>query len=342
MLIRKSTYVHLTVLAEDRVLIVHAMSQLRLVIDREVADIIGWFEQPRAMPDEIDVLLARHKLDKDVLAGCLASLMERGVLTDKDAENEGAEVAAKLAALHGRDPGEALDQVRREAKTGADPYWAILETQGADEMGRIFKHRFDVLLFGDCELQMEADFLRRAGAARNIDLRVATGFPDDLRLAAERPHQALLIGALRSRRMVAQGAAEDHGGDPSRVYIAEARRVIEGLRAHSTAPILIDNLPEPTVQPMGFADRGLHGHRNRFRYLNLALEAMAAEYPDVHVIDIAAALNAEGSGRLLDDGSGRLHPFRIAGLDAAKTEKRTWRRTRTISGHRTARRPDRA
>jgi len=101
---------------------------------------------------------------------------------------------------------------------------------------------------------------------------------------------------------VAQGSAADHGGDPTRVYIDEARAVIEGLRAHSDAPILIDNLPEPTVQPMGFADKGVHGHRNRFRLLNLQLEAMAADYPDVHVIDIAAALNAEGSAKLLDDG----------------------------------------
>ena len=37
MLIRQSTYVHLTPLGEDRVLIVHALSHLRLVVDAEVA-----------------------------------------------------------------------------------------------------------------------------------------------------------------------------------------------------------------------------------------------------------------------------------------------------------------
>ncbi len=36
--------------------------------------------------------------------------------------------------------------------------------------------------------------------------------------------------------------------------------------------------------------------------MNLALEDLAAEFADVHVVDMAAALNAEGSGRLLDDG----------------------------------------
>jgi FkbH-like protein len=98
------------------------------------------------------------------------------------------------------------------------------------------------------------------------------------------------------------GSAADHGGDPAAVYLNEARHIIEGLRAHSKAPILIDNLPEPTVQPLGLADRGLHGHRSRFRRLNLLLEELAAEFDDVHVVDIAAALNAEGSARLIDDG----------------------------------------
>ena len=97
-------------------------------------------------------------------------------------------------------------------------------------------------------------------------------------------------------------SAADHGGDPIAVYLNEARHLIEGLRAHSAKPILIDNLPEPTVQPLGFAETGPHGHRNRFRRLNLALEELAAAYDDVHVVDIAAALNAEGSARLIDDG----------------------------------------
>ncbi len=300
--IRRSAYVHVVRLGEGRALAVHAVTQLRLAIDLEVAGIIDWFAAPRRMPAEIGALLALHPIDPGVLAGCLATLMEHGVLTDKDPAAEEAAVAARLGELHGRDPGEALDQLRRTSGQGADAHWAVTQTLGAEEIGRAFKQRWDVLLFGDCELQMEADFLRRAAAERDVDLRVGTGFPDDLRLAGEKPHRAILIGALRSRRMVAQGSPEDHGGDPAAIYIAEARQVIEGLRRHSDAPILIDNLPEPTVQPLGFADRGLHGHRNRFRRVNLALETLAETYADVHVVDIAAALNAEGSGRLLDDG----------------------------------------
>ena len=302
MLIRTSAYVHLTPLEGERVLVLHAVSQLRLVVDRQVGQILAWFAEPRDMPAQMPELLERHSFDAEILAGALAALMERGVLTGETAHAEAAGVAARLQALHGRDPGEALDQLRREAREGAESYWAVSHTRGVEDLGRPVRHRLEVLLFGDCELQMEADFLRREGSARGVEVKVATSFPDDLRLAAERPHQAILIGALRSRRLVAMGSAADHGGDPAAVYLNEARHVIEGLRAHSAKPILIDNLPEPTVQPLGLADRGLHGHRNRFRRLNLMLEEMAAGFDDVHVVDIAAALNAEGSARLIDDG----------------------------------------
>ena len=302
MQIRKSTYVHLTPLDAERVLIVHAISQLRLVVDHQVGQILDWFQAPREMPGEIGELVRATGQDPDALAGALAALMERGILTGKGPDEEAAEVAEKLAALHGRDPGEALDRLRREAKEGAESYWAVSHARGVDDLGRPMRHKVEVLLFGDCELQMEADFLRREAARRGIEAKVATSFPDDLRLAAEREHQAILVGALRSRRLVAMGSATDHGGDPIGVYLNEARHLIEGLRTHSSKPILLDSLPDPTVQPLGFADRGPHGHRNRFRRLNLALEELAAGYDDVHVVDIAAALNAEGSARLIDDG----------------------------------------
>lgn len=302
MLVRRSSYAHLVTLGEDRVLIVHAISHLRLVVDRAVGDIVAWFETPRDMPSQIGELQAQLDEDPDVLAGALASLMEQGVLTDLDAAAEAGAVAEHLAALHGRDPGEALDRWRREARQDGDPYWSVSRALSADDLGRAKTHRWDVLLFGDCDLQMESDFLRREAAARDVDLRVAASFPDDLRLAGERPHQAILVGALRSRRLVALGSAAEHGGDPAMVYLAEARHVLDGLRAVSSAPILIDGLPEPTVQPLGLADRSPTAHRNRYRAVNQGLVALAALYSGVYVVDIAAALAAEGAARLLDDG----------------------------------------
>lgn len=57
MLIRRSSYVHVTPLGGERVLVLHAVSQLRLVVDPVVADILAWFEEPRDMPGEVDALL---------------------------------------------------------------------------------------------------------------------------------------------------------------------------------------------------------------------------------------------------------------------------------------------
>ena len=84
--------------------------------------------------------------------------------------------------------------------------------------------------------------------------------------------------------------------------IATVREVLEGLRRVTGKPILLDNLPEPTVQPLGMAERGVHGHRNRFRRTNLALADLVEGFDDVHLIDTAAALNQAGSERFLDDG----------------------------------------
>jgi FkbH-like protein len=298
--IRRSSYAHLIPLGGGRVLIVQAVSQLRLVVDEEVAVILHWFDQPREMPEEIGELRDRLGADPEVLAGALANLMERGILTGEDEAGEAASLAEKLDALHGRDPGQALDRLRREAREGGDPYWAVTHATRLEELGRKLETRWDVLLFGDCDLQMESDFLRREAAARGVDLGVAASFPDDLRLAGERPHKAILVGALRSRHLVARITGPD--ADPGALYLAEARRILDGLRAVSSAPILIDGLPEPTVQPLGFAERGPAGHRNRFRSLNLRLEALCAEYADVHFVDMASALAAEGAARLIDDG----------------------------------------
>src|SRR6202042_3597724 len=56
------------------------------------------------------------------------------------------------------------------------------------------------------------------------------------------------------------------------------------------------------VEPLGLADHGPSGHRNRFRAANLALAELVSHYDDVHVVDIAAVLNSAGAERMLDDG----------------------------------------
>src|SRR4029077_4037991 len=94
---------------------------------------------------------------------------------------------------------------------------------------------------------------------------------------------------------------EQAGGEPHEIYIAQAKNTLLRLRDKTSAPILIDNLPEPTVQPLGIAERGRTGHRNRFRFANVALAELAELIPDVYVVDIAASLAGAGSIPLLDD-----------------------------------------
>lgn len=284
MQLRLSRFIHILPVAEDRVLLLHAVSQLRLTVDRELAELIGLFAEPREVPE-----------------GDFAALIERGVLTTLSAEEELAAQTEALAVHHGRDPADLVERLRRQAKEGGHPYWSVGPAlSAADVQGG--RPRLDLLLFGDCDVQMEADFLRREAGERGLDLRVAATFPDDLRLAEEHEHDAILIGALRARHTIADPIAPGSAEPPYALFIAQARAILEGLRALTHAPILIDNLPEPTVQPLGMADRGGFSHRNRFRMANLALAELAETFADVHITDVAAVLAGAGSERLLDDG----------------------------------------
>ena len=153
------------------------------------------------------------------------------------------------------------------------PYWALSATRGISHFDAR-RRRLDMVLLADCDLQMEADFRTQEGNGRGLDLRIAATFPDDVRYVGERPHDLIVIGALRSRHAIALARPQQSEGEPFRLYLSEARRLIEKLRAQSAAPILIDNLAEPTLQPLGLGERGLDGHRNRFRRANLALAQM--------------------------------------------------------------------
>ena len=298
MRLRSSSFVHKIPVGPDRVLLVHAISHLRFLANGEIARIFDFFAEPRRLPDEALPLMAELGCDRDALANCIGALLERGALTEKDPDEEAAAFGELMAASYGRDPRELLERYRREAKEGGLDYWATgAATTVADFAAR--KTRIDAILFGDCDVHMEADFLKREAARRGIDLRVAATFPDDAAFAAEHKHDVVLVGALRARHAI---AAPPEGHSPHEAFIAEATHLLQALRSHTSAPILIDNLPEPTVQPLGMAERGLGGHRNRFRLANLHLAELAETYVDVHVVDAAAALAAAGSERMLDDG----------------------------------------
>jgi FkbH-like protein len=299
--LRRSGFVHLLDLGPSRVLAVHALSQMRITITPAVARLIRFLDEPQVLETALPQLQTALGADAATIQACVASLLDRGILTNRTGTDETVDAINALADTHGRDPADLLDQYRRKQMEGPHPYWSVEAPHSLADPHRLHR-RLDILLLGDCDLQMETDFLRQEAASRGIDLRAAASFAADTGLAAERRHDAILIGALQARHAIILGDPEHHGGDPARVYVEAVETMLTKLRAHSAAPILIDGLPEPTVQPMGLADRGIHSHRNRFRRTNLALAQLAETHPDVHLVDVAAALNAAGSAALLDDG----------------------------------------
>jgi len=306
MILRRSRFVHLLPVGDDRSLIVHAISHMRLPANGEICALLEHFTEPRRIPEDCEAMTALFPQARDtrtdlreVIERTVLDLRERQILTDQTPEQELASVGAELAPTHGRDPAEILERYRRDRQQGPASYWAVGASYGIDDFAATGES-LDVILMGDCDIQMEADFLRREAARRGIDLRVSATFPDDIRFVGERKHDAVFIGALRARHLVADDLAD--GLNPHAAFIAFATQLLTQLREMTSAPILIDNLPEPTVQPMGLAERGIAGHRTRFRLTNVALAELANSLPGVYVVDVAAALAAVGSERMLDDG----------------------------------------
>jgi FkbH-like protein len=307
MILRRSCFVHLLPVGQGRTLIVHAISQMRLPADGEITALLDYFAAPRRIPEDCEAMAALFAKPGDPVSAGLRDAVERTVmelksrriLTDMTADEELAAIGDELSAQHGRDPADMLESYRRKLKEGADAYWAVGSSYGLEDFSGA-RRRVDALLFGDCDIQIEADFLRKEAARRGIDLHVAATFPDDIRFAGEHKHDIIFVGALRVRHLVAEDLGE--GLNPHAPYVAHVTELLAKLREITPAPILIDNLPEPTVQPLGLAERGVKGHRTRFRLTNVALSELAVAFPDVYVVDIAAILGAVGAERMLDDG----------------------------------------
>jgi hypothetical protein len=210
MILRRSRFVHQLPVGKDRTLIVHAISHMRLPADNDISTLIDYFAEPRRIPEDYDAMTALiakpHETPadlRDVVERTVMELLSRQILTEKTPEEELAAIGAELASKHGRDPAEMLERYRRELKEGAASYWSVGTAYGLDDFNAA-RRRVDAVLFGDCDIQMEADFLRREAARRGIDLHVSATFPDDIRFAGERKHDVIFIGALRARHLVAE------------------------------------------------------------------------------------------------------------------------------------------
>src|SRR6185312_4551060 len=138
MLLRLSRFVHLLPLGDNRVLVVDAISHVRLAVNEEAAKIIRDFETPRQVPPP-------------EAGSLLAGLMERGVFTEKTPEEERDHVVSLIAPYQGRDPTEMLDRFRRSKREGVEAYFSTSVALTPEDLtGK--GQKVELLLFGDCDV----------------------------------------------------------------------------------------------------------------------------------------------------------------------------------------------
>ena len=280
-------------------LAIHAVSQLRLTVTRQVAAVIEAFGEAREVDDAVAALATDLAVDAATIRCCMEQLRDRGLLCEEEAAGERDAVARELSPAHGRDPAvparplspRAAGRVRSGLGGGG---------AGARCPPQPMQRRLDVLLLGDCDVQMEADFLRQEAASRGIELRVAASFASDTALGGERRHDAVILGALQARHAIARGRRGTRRGSVSRLSRASPRA---GKVAGGDQRADPDGWAGGTdAATAGLCRSRFHVHRNRFRSTNLALAEFSETLPDLYLVDVAAAFSASGSAALLDDG----------------------------------------
>lgn len=281
-------------LAGDRVVLIDALRGDRLVLSSDAAAIAQAFAGGCEVTAAVAALAGNTGLEPEVLNGAIAALLERQVLVTSPEASEGE--ARALLHAYARDP---VSQATADRELDRGDYWAVRHARRPGDLaaGSRQQRRLHVLLVGDCDVHLEADFLEAEALARSIALSVTTGGVEQ----AGGEFDAIIVGALPARRTVALGSVSDHAGDPAGLYLLECESVIAELRQAADCAIVVDNLPSPSVQPLGRAERGRFGHRNRFRAANLALADMVERLSDVWIADVDSALARGAAGHLLDD-----------------------------------------
>jgi hypothetical protein len=124
MSLRRSCLVHQIPVGNNRILIVHALTHMRLPADPEVGTLLTYFDEPHDLDSACRDLTTLIPFTPEAIERAIAGLVERKVLTDKTPEEEMASAGADLAPTHGRDPGEMLELYRRQSREGVKPYWS--------------------------------------------------------------------------------------------------------------------------------------------------------------------------------------------------------------------------
>src|SRR5262249_6160357 len=135
MRLRRSSFVHQIAVGPNSVLLVHAISQLRMKVDDELGRLMSFFSEWREFPAAFAEIRTLLPYEDQILAATVSALHERGLLTDKGADEELTAIAQKLTPTQGRDPEELLDRYRRELREGTKDYWTVKASQTIRHVG---------------------------------------------------------------------------------------------------------------------------------------------------------------------------------------------------------------
>ena len=278
-----SRHVSLLPIAQGRFLCGHAFLGPRTVVDAEQRALIEAFATPR----DPDAYLRELAGDARATAAArIAMLRRKQILVDAEVDEDAA-----LAAGFGPHLDATRDVlVRQQMRSPLDPRTRF--PLASEPVVASPHDAWSVVYLGRCLVLPSMDALVARAAAVGIAVDAAGSFPNDLALVDEKRPDFVVLGDLH-RVGLARGDAR-----PVQ-YAREMRMLVEAVRARTPAPILIHNLPVPTVDPEGIA-AGTTGLVQRVRAIDVELAALTA-LPDVYLVDIDAALALAGKHGLVDD-----------------------------------------
>jgi FkbH-like protein len=295
----RSGFTHVIKLAENRAVCFHAIERTRMVVRAEVTAILDALDNPKPCSDFVREYARATGLPVAAIEGCLAELLQQSILFGGTREEETARYERLAAGLLGNDPEQMREWEAKWSAPAMDRYASVRVARDLTSFAPL-THRASVVLLGFCDVHFGADLLRDEGRRRGIDLEVSALFEMQLEAAADQKPDFIIAGALAARH--GHWYRSDGEGDlsPDR-YLRAARSLVDRLRVFTAAPILISNLPVPTLSPRGFADVHADSPVRRAKTINEGLLDLASASRDVHVVDVDAALSRVGKNATLDD-----------------------------------------
>jgi hypothetical protein len=180
MILRRSRFTHVIALGGGRVLILHAVTQLRLAVDGEVEWLLGCFDQPRSLPEDFPDLSRVVGYDVPTPRGLCRRAAGARLSQREDRGRRGRRDRLAIARDRGARSRRDAGPLPAERGEGAASYWAASATRSLGDLA-MQRRRLDVALLADCDLQMEAEFLKLEGRAHGLDLHIGATFPGDVR-----------------------------------------------------------------------------------------------------------------------------------------------------------------